>query len=153
MIQKQQHRTSCGVVAAANALEWSGIPVTYKEMVDYSKSEHGFKHKGMKFSTVQLMLDELGLETKKVAHPSVSYIEEELNKGNAVVLLYRWFYKGRNGGHFVFIDDHTDTQFNAWNMCGKNKTPRVSKKAVAKDLAYSKRHHGKDYPYAIVVKR
>ena len=36
-INKQQHRTSCGPVAAINAVKWAGGKLSYREIIDIFK--------------------------------------------------------------------------------------------------------------------
>ena len=45
-----------------------------------------------------------------------------------VILLYKWYYDGSVGGHYVFIDHHIKTRFRAYNSC------RTGSTALSKDL-------------------
>lgn len=153
MINRQQHTSTCGIVATVNATQWANNPVSFKDAINWFTDLYGFKHKGINIDYVRATLKDLDIKTSNISKPTFTDIEKEIDKGNAVILLYKWYYKGRNGGHFVFIDSYTDKTFNVWNFSSRNKTPRINKEKIAKKLRYSYRWHEKDYPDAIVIKR
>lgn len=151
MINRQKHQTTCGIVAATNALKWHGIDVSYQKMLDHAKRKFGFNHKGVNFKVVLKMVQASGVKTKLDFEPTFKSIEQEIDKGHSVILLYRWSNGEISRGHFVFITGYTDKFFIAWNDSRKNKTPYRSKKILAESMRYSYRWYSHRYPMAIIV--
>lgn len=149
MINKQQHKTTCGPVAIVNALRWMGYCNTYDEMVEFAKEHLDFKHRGFKhprekqfgvcYSQLQLGLKTLGIKHKLIRKATLSDVTKALNEGKAVILRFQW---NRKYGHYVFIDKHTKKFVRAWNFLDKkNKTPIVSKSKLRKRITYTNRQY------------
>lgn len=74
-------------------------------------------------------------------------IEKSLNKGNAIILGYRWFKDRDNGGHFVFIERHTPTRLMIVNPCRNGTIKRgISKRKMKAFFKISKKVGFKRYP-------
>lgn len=143
MINKQQHKTTCGPVAVVNALRWMGYCNTYDEIVEFFKEHFGFEHnppprrsRGVSCCKLRRGLQKLRIKHRLIQKANLSDITRALDDGKAVILRFQW---NRRFGHYVFIDKHTKNFVRAWNMLHSNKTPLVSKKKIRKHITYTNR--------------
>lgn len=153
MINRQQHKTSCGPVAFKNALEFVGIRSSYDEILQFSMDFLDFEHDGMYWGKLLLGLRLSGFTPRVHKTPTFKLFSETLKAGHGIILLYRWSVKGKNSGHFVFIDQETPKSFRVWNAT-KTRSEWLPKKVLARHLRYSYRHcRDNEYPYMIVIKK
>ena len=150
MINRQQHMTSCGPVALKNALEFKGIKMSYQEILDFSEDNLNYYHNGMWIKDLRTGLKLLGVNHKNIRNPKFEDISVELEKGRGFILLYKWYHKGKTGGHYVFIDRETPKFFRVWNW-SLTKSEMMPKKELAEVIQYSNRHHAKRYTKGIVI--
>lgn len=141
MINKQQHTTSCGPVAVMNTIKWLGGSLPYRGYIDMFKTLYwntgGQSGQYPKYISSGLKL--FDIKYKRTFHPVVKNIEDALDRGNGVILLYKWYIKGRSGGHYVFIDKHTPKYFRAYNS-RLSGIPVESKDRFRSWFRSSKRH-------------
>ena len=155
MIDKQQHKLTCGPVAIKNALTFTGVRSSYMEILNFSKEFLEYKlSEGMRSHIVSRGLKLLGIPHVVKRNVTFDSIRRELKQGHGVILLYKWVRKystgeKRYGGHYVFIDKEVKKSFRAWN--GPHKTAYMPKTYLAHVLGYSARHY-KDYPWMAVIK-
>lgn len=153
MINRQKHNTTCGLVAIKNALEFSGIKSTYKEMLDLGLGFLDFKHDGMNYEHLELGLDCVGVSTQRTSNVSFDIIRKTIDQGNSVILCYGFISKeGDHCGHYVFIDKYTKNSLRAWNW-SSNLNEWCPNEKLAKSLRYSHRHCCERYPRLWVIKR
>lgn len=154
MINRQRHRTTCGIVAIKNALEFKGRKKkkdSYENLLKYSIRNLGFKHDGMHNVQIYYALKLKGIKHKIIRQASFKDISRELGKGRGVIFLFRYAIgNGGSNGHFTFIDKETPKQFRAWNNTRK-RSCMWRKKTMAKYIRYSNRHHANSYSQAIVI--
>lgn len=153
MINKQKHRTTCGIVAVKNALEFKGKRVPYEKLIRYAQRNLKFVHesgRGMCPNKLRQLLKRHKLRYKNIKHPSFEDIGNQLKRGRGVILNYRYpTGDGDSNGHFIFIDRETKRFFRAWNS--GNDSDMLIKTKLAKDLRYSHRHHRNRYSSAISI--
>ncbi len=140
MINKQPHKSSCGPVVVMNAIKLLGGSLPYRKYVDLFKTLYwttgGQNGQCPKYVSSGLKL--FGIKYKKKMYPVVSDIEEAIDRGNAVILLYKWYRKGRSKGHYVLIDKHTPKRFRAYNN-RKNGSSIQCKKQLRYYMSSSKK--------------
>lgn len=151
MINRQRHKNTCGIVASFNAMNWLGIKTNYNDLLEYSIKKLDFNHESFFFCDVKNLLKINKVKTRVINNFTFDTIHEEIDKGNTLIILYKWSNKGVSQGHFSFITGYTNNFFIAWNDSKKNITPYRSKRILAKDLRYSFRWCNKEYPKAIVI--
>ena len=154
MINKQKHRTTCGIVAVKNALEFKGKRVSYEKLIRYANRNLGFAHKsreGMYPVKLRQFLKRYKLSYRNIKHPSFKDISNQLKQGRGVILNYRYSTgDGGSNGHYIFIDKETKRFFRAWNSRGTDYG-MLLKTRLAEDLRYSHRHHRGRYSVAISI--
>ena len=141
-INKQQHTTSCGPVAAINAVKWAGGKLAYREILGLFKTLcwNSSAGRGQYPKYMSSNLNLFGLKYKKMSYPKISDIEAALDKGNGVILCYKWYQDNKTSGHYVFIDKHTPKYFNAYNST-LDGNPKESKNELRKWMRSSKIHN------------
>jgi len=151
MISQQKHRSTCGIVAVKNALEFKGRRVQYEKLLRYSIRNLGFKHNGMIIAEVRKLMKRYKIKYKNIKHPSFKDISNQLNLGRGLIFLYRYSTgDGDSAGHYIFIDKETKRFFRAWNKSGSSNN-MLMKKELAKDLRYSHRHWRHRYAVAMSI--
>lgn len=122
-INKQSYPTCCGPVAVLNALKWLGNSVSWRKYEDIFPflgwQKYCKEDKGCNLHSIHKMLRFFEVNYRYIPHTKhviIWDIERELDKGNGVILNYRWYNKnGNEGNHYVFIDQHTPTRFRSKN--------------------------------------
>lgn len=80
-------------------------------------------------------------------NPKFKSIEDEVDLGRGVILLFRW--SGTNeGGHYVYISGYSKKHFECYNFGGKSNLVRRSE--LAKHIRWSYKN-SRYYPKAISV--
>jgi hypothetical protein len=147
-INKQQHSYTCGPVAVLNALKWLGYGKTtsYRETLLWFYQFGLCSEIGMKPKQLSKSLKALKIPYKRKSYASIQDIEKALDDGKTVVANYMWYYRGRCGKHYVFIDRHTDKSFRAWNYTSTGTAPWLTKKKLAQWFRCNKRFLNKQEP-------
>ena len=153
MINRQQHFGTCGATAIANLAQHVGIPMSYKNSLKFFKDaiNENPLH-GAWLYTVRSALNVLGIKHRCKKNLKMKDIERELDKGNSMIFLYAWCVNGKRGGHYVFINGHTDKYITAYNASKVNTSPRITKKKLSDYIKYSHRHQKGIYTSALIVK-
>jgi hypothetical protein len=151
MINRQQYKADCGPVSVYNALRDNGIRCSYDEIIDMSYQHTTFDYDGMWAFEVSRLLRLSGLTIKTKKNVILKDIEKALDQNKTIILLYRWYHKGRNGGHFVYINDHTKKKIKVYNSSKENKTPWINKSTLSEYIRYSNRHHRPWYTYMYTI--
>ena len=150
MINRQQHRNSCGPTALLNTIKWLGVykHVTYKDVMYVCHNSDRYNSKtGMVRSNLRSMLKDIRIKHHVIRRVTFKDIDYELDRGNAVILQYHH----DTGGHYIFIDKYTDKFYRAWNDTKFNKGPYRARKSLAKWIRHSHRVFN-NYPNAIVIR-
>jgi hypothetical protein len=92
---KQRDRYNCAPVAIINALKWAGEKATYSEL---NRLKELCKCKSPEGTWSDHFHTALGKEkglinSRQIKNPSLTEINEWLDKGNAVIVLYNWWKK------------------------------------------------------------
>lgn len=159
MINKQRHSFACGIVSTVNALRWLGYNNTYKEVLEHTKKYITKNiNGGLWPKEVRQLLKDYSIKYKTTNYPTFKFMEKEIDKGNAVLFLYKWKRSENIGGHYTFITHYTKHFWVAWNNANNNKTAYQNRKVLARDLRYSNlirdklfKMHGTVYPKAIII--
>ena len=143
-INIQKHKSSCGPIAVINAIKWLGGKLSYKYLDMFEA--FGWTKKGMDTKQMMLILDTFGVEYQVIFNPSTRFIENSLSKGNAAILMFRWFLPNKNCDHATFVYKNHRSWLDASNTipCGFTILP---KKILTKFLNTSRR---KGFPSIMV---
>ena len=143
-INKQRHRYTCGPVALANAYKSLGFSCSYDYILQNFRESLKW---GSFFDEIHNHLRHNKV-TCRYIKPRFSKMQKELDKGNGIILLFRWC--DNRGGHFVFIDGYTDKYFIGYNY-NTSGSKYISKRDLAKHFRYNYRNYS-NYPRALVVR-
>ncbi len=150
MINRQQHAFSCGPTVITNVLEWLGMRTPYEKILAYCKKNKTYDNCMYRHQLIQ-NLQELGIKHRIIPNATIKDMKQEIDRGNAVIYLYAWMYKGNEGAHYVFIDDYTPKFMRAWNSSIRNKTPWRTNRILSEFIRYSNRKYKQVYGSAIVI--
>ena len=96
----------CGIVAAFNAAQWCNSPKTYKSIEKIAKTCGYNTQKGIFFFQFAHLLGKLRLPTKRIKPKSVKELENKLDAGKCLLILYTPSSDENGHAIMVFID-HT----------------------------------------------
>jgi len=134
-IEKQPHKASCGPVAVINALKWLGKPATYRtHLKKCKKLGYPTNPAGTSRRLLSRFLRYFKIKYKRVTRPTLNDITKELDKGNAIILLYRTYSESGSWGHYTFINGYND-----WGFKSKNALVPKFRPIIADFFRWSKR--------------
>ena len=139
MINRQQHKLSCGAVAVHNALEWSGFDTSYEEVLGLFKELKLDPLKGQWPYHLSKVLKGQKVENYSILAPTLKDIDKVIDSGDSIIFNYSWYDEDskRMGAHFVFIDAIKGQRVRAWNSSQTNKTPWITRKRLKKLLRFT----------------
>lgn len=146
-ITKQRHSASCGPVAVINILKWLGRHATYdSHLKKFLKLGWDVKD-GMQFNKFSKSLKHFKIKYKRHIQPSMREVIQMLDRGHAIVVLYKWFYRGRSGAHYAAIFGYDDIHFSAKNAeCAKYRF-------ILGEFFRSAKRHSHIYPVVWEIKK
>ena len=156
VINRQQHKRSCGLTAIANAYQWLGGKMGYKNSLGFGEVEK-ISAKGLWPYEMVNGLEKLGIDHEVRFSLTQRDIDKIVKAGDAIIYLYSWKRKDKKGklkrgAHYVFIDAVKDKKIRAWNWSRKGKTPWMSRKHLSKYVNGTNRHRPELYAIAFVIK-
>ena len=124
-INVQKHNTSCGPIAIMNTIKWLGGSISY-DYIDMFRAFSWSQENGTDALSLSNTLKSFNIKYNLTSHPTVKDIEKVLKRGNACILLYVWYFEGKSGAHYVFIDEDSGDYFRAMNFTcdGWNIAPK-----------------------------
>lgn len=141
MINTQRHRASCGPIAVANAIKWSGIETSYRDVLRFCRIVRAYHPKvGMYPYQMTYVLRTLQMRFKARRSLSIADLDRALDSGRSLILVYE---TERNGSHAAFVDARADGRYRVWNRA-RRSTPWCSRETLSASLD---RSHTKLYVY------
>lgn len=118
-MNKGIERKGCALVAAYNAAQFAGVPVSYKEVSENARAFCGFRNNGLKTDKVTKLFRCLNIPTRRLKkNTPLNVALNALWDGHAVVFGYR--DKDRRAGHAVVVTPdfkilNPDSDYQRWN--------------------------------------
>lgn len=119
LMNKGIERKGCALVAAYNAAQFAGVPVSYKEVSENARAFCGFRNNGLKTDKVTKLFRCLNIPTRRLKkNTPLNVALNALWDGHAVVFGYR--DKDRRAGHAVVVTPdfkilNPDSDYQRWN--------------------------------------
>lgn len=158
MINKQQHKKSCGPVALFNTLKWKGHNTSYNDIINLGIEKGWFDFKiGMKTQSMLNVLKTFDVEYTVMRNVTLKGIRKNIKSGSSVILVHDVI---SGGAHATFINKFTKHYMTAWNNQSWpiTSTPKLSNKKISSYLRLSKNLHKKTknwgktvWPVGIVI--
>jgi hypothetical protein len=101
-LKKNQERRGCGLVAAYNAAQWAGIPISYEKVSEAARAWCGFRNSGMKTAKMTQLFRSLNVPTSRLKKGTLLNVPlNALWDGHAVVFGY--CDKDKGSGHAILV--------------------------------------------------
>lgn len=136
---KQLNKTDCGPIAVINALKWAGLKVSIgKNYKDIRQSCYWVPRDGTDAIDMRGCLDRFdGVATNQIWRYTLKSLDQSLDNGKALILLYTLFARGQDRGHFIFIHGRDKGGYFVYNDFKKDKShvTYITRKEMKKRLS------------------
>lgn len=135
-IHVQRHVASCGPIAIANLIKWTGTSTSYEKVLKYCTALRFYiPGVGMFPRATSYVLRKLKIKFTLRRDLTLPELDETLDRGGAVLLTY---LSRTQFLHCVFVEARTESGYRVWNAV-ESKTPHLTREVMRECLDRSRR--------------